>query len=341
MFNKKSIFKIALIAISSAKLIAMILIAAGLLTSCSMSINGFNGITASNNIVTKDISNADFSKIEVIGSPKVEYSQSENGKCKVSVTGPDNIITLLNIRIENGTLKVSYKENTNINLSGKTLMIYASSPSISEATLRGSGDIIFNTNILCENLDLQLSGSGDITTKSIKCNNLDAALSGSGDIKLNFQTFANSASLKVSGSGDMTVRELAAKTVYARLDGSGDLEISQVLANDIYTKLSGSGDIKIKGIKATGLDASLSGSGDMKLNGDVQSCALNLRNSGAISADKLHSENTIANLSGSGYISCHATNTVATTINGSGNISVSGKPHNVKSSGKKAPSMKD
>ena len=341
MFDKKSIFKIALITISSAKLIAMILIAAGLLTSCSMSINGFNGITASDNIISKDISNADFSKIEVTGSPKVEYSQSPDSQCKVSVTGPDNIIELLDIRIENGTLKVSYKKNTNIKLNGKAITIHASSPKINAARLTGSGDIIFVTNILCENLGLQLSGSGDITTKSIRCNKLDAVLSGSGDVELNSQTFANSTSLKVSGSGDISVKELATKTLYAILEGSGDMEISQVLANDIYTKLSGSGDIRIKGIKATGLDASLSGSGDMKLSGDVQSCALNLNNSGAISAEKLHSENTIASLSGSGYISCNATNTLATTINGSGNISVSGKPQNVKSSGKKAPSLKD
>lgn len=340
MFDKKSIFKIAIIAISSAKLIAMVLIAAGLLTSCSLSVNGFKGTTASNNIISKDISTADFSKIEVIGSTEVEYSQSADNKCKVSVTGPDNIILLLDIRIENETLKVSYKDKSNINLNGKILTIYASSPSISDARLTGSGDIIFSTNVLCKNLWLQLTGSGYIKTKNIKCDNLNVNLSGSGDIKLEYQTFANNTSLKLSGSGDIGVRELATKTVHAALEGSGNLEVSQVLANDVYTSLSGSGDIRIKNIKATGLDASLSGSGDIKLNGNVQSCALNVLNSGTISADKLYSVNTVANLSGSGYISCNATNTVATSINGSGNISVSGKPQNIKSTGKKGPSLK-
>lgn len=341
MFDKKSIFKIAMIVISSAKLIAIILIAAGVLTSCSMSINGFNGITASDNIISKEISKADFSKIEVTGSPKVEYSQSAGNKCNVSVTGPDNIVDLLDIRIEAGILKISYKPNTGIKFNGKPLTVYASSPSISNAKLIGSGDIIFNTNLICENLGLTLTGSGDIKTKSIKCDKLDVNLAGSGDIKLNSQTMANTANLRLSGSGDIAVNELDAKTVHTTLEGSGDLDIARISANDIYSNLSGSGDLKIKGIKATGLDAHLSGSGDMKLYGNVHNCALNLNNSGSISANELYSVNTIANLSGSGYISCYATNTIATSINGSGDISVSGKPQSVKSTGKRATLLKD
>ena len=341
MTNLNSISRTITVKTSITRFIALIIIVFGYSTSGnSLNAKGTPKVEASNNIISKNISNATFSKIEVLGPHSIEYSQSKDNKCKVSVTGPDNIVALLDIKIENGKLKVSYKDEIKINLNGNDLTIFASSPSIDEAKLTGSGDIIFRTNVFCGDLNLLLSGSGDIKTSDIKCSKLNVGLLGSGDISLSSKTSADNASLNLSGSGDINVNELTTKNVQASLNGSGDIEISQVSTGNLHTNLSGSGDIRIEGIKSIEVKASLSGSGDMTLSGNTRNCVLKLQNSGAINAKTLLSENTIANLFGSGSISCHASNSVETTINGSGDIDLYGSPKNVKASGKSPAFLK-
>ena len=284
-----------------------------LLMSATM-VNAQRVITASGKYITKNIKVTRFDQIYLKGSPTIEYTQSP-GASEVQIAGSDNLVDLVECRVEGSTLIVNMKSRTNISYGKEgRLKILVSSPMLKSASLQGSGDIHLGS-LKVEGLDVSLTGSGDIVAENITCNSDFSAL--------------------LKGSGDIDVKgQLRAKSVNLNLQGSGDLKVAGVTGSEISAMLQGSGDLKVGSTNITStVTAKLSGSGDMTLSGSARNATLVLNRSGELSARKLDAENVTAHVNGSGEISCTATKTLETNIQGSGEISYKGNP-SIRSTGK-------
>ena len=76
-------------------------------------------VTPSKKYITKELNNvSNFSSISVLGSPDVEYRQSNGSKTTVSIYGSDNLVDLLEVSTVNGVLQVNIKKGVKI-LSGE------------------------------------------------------------------------------------------------------------------------------------------------------------------------------------------------------------------------------
>ena len=283
-------------------------------------------IVASGKYITKNVKVSGFDRIQLKGSPTIEYTQSSGGT-KVQVTGSDNLVDLIECRVEGSTLIVNMKPHTNISY-GKAgrLKVLVSSPSLRSVFLQGSGDIYLG-NLKAEELEVSLAGSGDIVAGDVTCNGDFSAL-------VKGQIRAKSVSLTLQGSGDLNVVGVTGSEISAMLQGSGDLKVrSAYTTSTVTAKLSGSGDMDVLGIRANNVAAQLAGSGDMTLSGSTRDATLVLSRSGELNARKLDAENVTARVNGSGDITCVATKTLVTNIQGSGEVSYKGNP-SVRSTGK-------
>ena len=304
-----------------------------LLMSATM-VNAQRVITASGKYITKNIKVTRFDQIYLKGSPTIEYTQSP-GASKVQIAGSDNLVDLVECRVEGSTLIVNMKSRTNISYGKEgRLKILVSSPMLKSASLQGSGDIHLGS-LKVEGLDVSLTGSGDIVAENITCNgDFSALLQGSGDIDVKGQLRAKSVNLNLQGSGDLKVAGVTGSEISAMLQGLGDLKVGSTnITSTVTAKLSGSGDMDVLDIRANSVSGQLDGSGDMTLSGSACNATLVLNRSGELSARKLDAENVTAHVNGSGEISCTATKTLETNIQGSGEISYKGNP-SIRSTGK-------
>ena len=283
-----------------------------LLMSATM-VNAQRVITASGKYITKNIKVTRFDQIYLKGSPTIEYTQSP-GASEVQIAGSDNLVDLVECRVEGSTLIVNMKSRTNISYGKEgRLKILVSSPMLKSASLQGSGDIHLG---------------------SLKVEGLDVSLTGSGDIDVKGQLRAKSVNLNLQGSGDLKVAGVTGSEISAMLQGSGDLKVGSTnITSTVTAKLSGSGDMDVLDIRANSVSGQLDGSGDMTLSGSARNATLVLNRSGELSARKLDAENVTAHVNGSGEISCTATKTLETNIQGSGEISYKGNP-SIRSTGK-------
>lgn len=302
-----------------------------LLCTLTISLSSCAQIKASRNYVTKDIKVDNFNKIELLGSPTVVYTQSNDGKTKVQIYGSDNLVNLLDISVNNGTLCIKFKNNTRISWKDGRLKVIASSPSLEAAILKGSGNINLESDINCNDFSLLLQGSGDINAKGIKsANNINAILQGSGDIEIKGNVQTKNANFDLQGSGDLKVQNITASAATAKLQGSGDLKVQGInKAASVETSLSGSGDLYFTGITANSVKAHLQGSGDLKINGSTRTANLALQNSGDLDAKNLQAVDVTATLNGSGDLNCYATGILKVGVNGSGEIGYKGNPTKV------------
>jgi DUF4097 and DUF4098 domain-containing protein YvlB len=240
-------------------------------------------VTPSKKYITKELNNvSNFSSISVLGSPDVEYRQSNGSKTTVSIYGSDNLVDLLEVSTVNGVLQVNIKKGVKILSGERRLKVIASSPSLNQVDIKGSADVYLKGTIKGNDLNLNIAGSGDIEAENLQYTNIFALVKGSGDIDLknvkattvvsevngsgdiNMKGSAQKATLTVNGSGDINMKGSAQKATLT-VNGSGDISAEKLAATNVVATVAGSGDIVCY---ASGqLDARVSGSGDIEYKG--------------------------------------------------------------------------
>ncbi|MEG0849174.1 MAG: head GIN domain-containing protein [Flavobacterium sp.] len=233
-----------------------------LLVACGAFLIGFMAnaqsekINGNGKVVTETRSTAGYDAIKIAGSFDVDLVAGKEGK--IIVKGEENILSAIIVEVEENTLKIYTKKNTNIRSSiGKKVEVTIPFEKISELTLSGSGNIKSKDIIKNDSFLAKLSGSGNFSL-AVDSNSFELNLSGSGNV--NLKGNADNFTTKLSGSGDIDASALKSKNVVVNVSGSGN---SKVNCNESLTaRVSGSGDIKYTG-NPEKRDVKVSGSGNI------------------------------------------------------------------------------
>lgn len=135
------------------------------------------------------------------GSANIIYQQDSSSR--IEIYGSDNIVELLETKVNGETLNIKFKKNVNIIDKGK-LEIKVFSPDLNRLTLNGSGGILFANGIHTKgDLKVTINGSGNIKAADLEATDVYAGISGSGNISC----FVNGKlGGHVSGSGNVAYK---------------------------------------------------------------------------------------------------------------------------------------
>jgi hypothetical protein len=221
-------------------------------TSCDFNCISVEGIGP---LVNKTFKSEPFNSIDCNISATVRIRQSE--LVSVSALGQQNILDLLEIKVEGQKLVIDYKQEC-VMTSFDSLIITISAPEIASLHLNGSGEMSTIGSITQQNLDVIINGSGSIRASIISPGKLNASIAGSGNMFLDGTTV--DANFDIAGSGEIHAYDLQAKTISIEISGSGDASV--FASEKIDAKVSGSGDVHYKGNPQ--VTTSITGSGDIK-----------------------------------------------------------------------------
>ena len=194
---------------------------------------------------------SDFNKVIIKGSGTLKVKQSNN--FKVQITVDDNLIELIESKINNGILVIQPKKE----ICPSKYVIMIEIPEVEALGVKGSGEIISIGKIKSEELKIRIDGSGDI--------NMDL------DVK--------DLSLKINGSGDMDVRGQAGD-VQANINGSGDINMFDCICDNFNIEVNGSGDALIHSKGA--INVLIRGSGDVTYKGSPEELDVEIYGSGEL-----------------------------------------------------------
>jgi hypothetical protein len=196
---------------------------------------GFGGIKGSGDAVTEERDVGSFKRIESKGSADIYVTIGKG--LSVTVTIDDNLIDLIETEVRGKTLRIDSRENYRTRLGCK---IEITVPELERVYLRGSGDIIVE-RLDAEFFEFRLAGSGNLVAEG-STDELEVRLSGSGDIDTR-DLIAQEAYVSISGSGDVRVH--AEESFDGKVSGSGDIAIYGN-PSDFSKSISGSGSIRKK-----------------------------------------------------------------------------------------------
>lgn len=197
----------------------------------------------------------DFTRVEAAFSGNVEFVQ--HASKSVTVKAADNLQSYIITEVKGNTLVLKTKPN--VDIKGGSVTIYVSNPAMTGATISGSGNISFNTDINTTSLDLRVSGSGNIYAPKLTATNLEAEITGSGDITIEGGAISTQ-DIRITGNGDYNTQQMRSEQAKVKVSGSGEAKLWA--DNKLDVQISGSGDVWYAGTPS--INTSISGSGKVR-----------------------------------------------------------------------------
>ena len=212
-------------------------------------------VKGSGPVVNEIINVSNFSAIGLGISANVYLSQGS--KHSVEVQGQRNIIDILEIESNSGTLKIRVKKGYNYNTNEK-LEVHVTMPDLTGLAIGGSGSIYGQNKFSnLESVNIAIGGSGsvdiDLEARDVSCN-----IGGSGSAKIAGQT--KDIKINIGGSGSVKALDLVANNADINCAGSGSVKLE--VKDHIDAKIAGSGGVKYKGSPT--IDSKVVGSGRIK-----------------------------------------------------------------------------
>lgn len=229
---------------------------------------------------TREVST--FTKISFRTSGKVYVKQGSPQK--VEIEGSADVLEKIKTKVEGNKLTIGPEGSWNNWSWGNDdkVTVYITVANVEGLSVSGSGDMIAQTKITGNELDLNVSGSGSLTAE-IEAGNVEADVSGSGNMELKGKcksfasdisgsggvdlnlSIAGAADFEISGSGEVKAAG-SAQTVKADITGSGKILAANLETDKCDVDISGSGDVEIN-VK-TELEARITGSGTVSYKGN-------------------------------------------------------------------------
>jgi hypothetical protein len=184
---------------------------------------------------------------------------------KVELEGSKDLLEEIETEVDDGRLVIGKpgKWFDRDWIDNDKLKVYVTIPNIEGLSVSGSGNVIGDNKINVSNLDLNVSGSGNLQIEIAATGDVEADVSGSGGIDL--KGSCKSFDSDVSGSGkvelSLNVRDLADFNV----SGSGKIT-ADGSAQNVRTTISGSGKILAAGLETNRCEVRISGSGSVEVN---------------------------------------------------------------------------
>jgi hypothetical protein len=194
-------------------------------------------VRGNGNVITKERKAENFTGIKV--SSGVDVYLKQGTSMSISVEADENLHEYIITEVKNGVLNVYTDANIR---EAKRERVYVTMKEINSITTTSAGDIVGETPVKSDRLELSASSAGDIklevTSKDIKIN-----ISSSGDMTLTGETDILEADL--SSAGDLNAFELKAREADISASSAGDADIN--VTEKLTARASSAGDINYMG----------------------------------------------------------------------------------------------
>lgn len=179
-----------------------------------------------------------FSKIELGMSADLFVSQGTDYQVKIEAS--ENIMEIIETKVSGNKLKIDLKNNKC--LRGNSLVkVFVQLPSLNALSVSGSGQVYILNQMNTSSLDIDISGSGDITIDSLNAQYINENVSGSGRLYLKSMDTLVQQTINISGSGKIEAFGMPTLETKIKVSGSGEGKVNVIDYLDV--NISGSGDI--------------------------------------------------------------------------------------------------
>lgn len=208
------------------------------LTAC---INGqfHKAVYGNRNVVKKERPAGSFTSVKV--STGIDLYLTQGDKMSITVEADENLQEYIITEIRGDELYIRHDNDVNIREAERE-RVYVTMKDIKTLSTTSAGDIIGETPVKTDDLELNASSAGNIKIE-VYAKTIRADGSSSGDITLNGETDMLDADL--SSAGDLNAYNLKTREANISASSAGDADV--YVTEKLTARASSAGDINYKG----------------------------------------------------------------------------------------------
>lgn len=236
--------------------VAILLSGVFLIPACNGRL-GINLTQGSGKIITEPRTVSNFHQVTLAGVGDLNITEGDTES--LTIEADDNLIPLIETRVENGELVIGIDRNRgNISMNPTRPIKYTLSvKNLDAITVSGAGNVSA-PSLKSDNFAIVTSGAGNVNLQKLETKALKVTVSGAGNILLAGRAETQDTSL--SGLGSYDAGNLATTATSIRLTGAGS---ATLWASDtLNVQVSGAGSISYYG--SPKVTQSISGIGSVK-----------------------------------------------------------------------------
>lgn len=211
-----------------------------------------NTIDGNGNVIKQERTVTSFNKIDISGGFEVLINQGKEEKLELEVD--ENLLELIKTETKNNTLII--KSDKSIG-KAKSLKLYITVVDIKDIDVSGAVELTNKGTFEGENLEIDVSGAGDIDLK-LEVEELKMKMSGASETNLAGK--AHHFEIEISGAGELNAEKLKSRNVIVDISGAGSATVNAKKTLNVI--VSGAGSVKYKGNPK--ITKKVSGAGSIK-----------------------------------------------------------------------------
>ncbi len=194
-------------------------------------------VYGNNKVVTKERNAENFTGIRVSTGIDVYLKQGNNET--ISVEADENLHEYILTEVRDGVLHVYTEVNIR---KAERKRVYVTMKEVNSVRTSSAGDVIGETPIKCDKLELSASSAGNIKL-DVNAKEIEVDISSSGDITLTGE--ADMLEADLSSAGDLNAYDLKVREADISASSAGNAEIN--VSEKITARASSAGDINYQG----------------------------------------------------------------------------------------------
>lgn len=205
--------------------------------SCTVNGQPRKTVHGNHKVTKSERSTGAFKGVKVSSGVDVYLKQGD--KESITVEADENLHEYIITEVRGGILNVYNDANVR---DAERERVYVTIKDVSSVETNSAGDVVGESPINSENLELSASSAGDITLE-IHARELNIDISSSGDMKLTGEADRMKADL--SSAGDLKAYELKIKEADISASSAGDADVN--VTDKLIARASSAGDIHYMG----------------------------------------------------------------------------------------------
>ena len=207
-------------------------------------------------IVHEKIEISDYEEIQSMIPVEIIYQQIAQDEPFLQVSVDKNIFPYLSFAVEGKKLIINQINDTTLKPS--QLTIYTNSKNLCKIDLAGNGSVFLKKEVNAQNMEILISGAGNVSADSLYCENININISGTGEADL--KGASTNARFEVNGVGTINAFDYFVNSLECVINGVGNADV--YVNEKLNVVVAGVGDINYKGEPQT-ITKEISGTGNV------------------------------------------------------------------------------
>ena len=191
-------------------------------------------------ITTTAATTGAFTKLKAFGPDSIVFTTGSS--FQISASGDAEELKDLRYKVEDGVIMIGRENDKWWGKNGKGVTITVTAPTLTEASLAGSGDFTAD-KMIGDKVVVEIAGSGDVSVAEVAAKSLESDVAGTGSVILAGKV--DRAEYSVAGTGDIDAVKLATTDAKVSIAGTGDVNLTAT--GKVDASIAGSGNVTVSG----------------------------------------------------------------------------------------------